>query len=302
VNALNTSYLTVDEYLRAPTGISTVVDYTNINDQNAQRAEIANVIARASAWIDNYLELPNGLYASINTETRAVNVSRDGLLRIRPWNVPIIQVLSFQWRAYPTAQWVTVDPTTLQVYERYFEYMTWFPFFNGPALTVGNEYAYPISAPYTPYLTPTESANISDLQITAQFSYINGYPNTTLSVDAKAGDTTITVDDATGVINGTVLTMYDGSMTEKIAVSGVAGNVLTLRNPLRFDHTAGIAVSAIPADVKQACILLCNYLLKERGTNAITLEGVTNPVMNKYFDDKDVSMAKELLRRYRRVV
>jgi hypothetical protein len=305
VTHINTSYLTVNEYKRAPTAINTSnLDYlAGLTDSSSQDAELANVIARASAWIDNYCQLPGGLAASVNTETRAVYLTRDGFLRIQPYNFPIIQLQSLQWRLYPNAAWTTVDINNIQVYDRYFENLMWFPFLSGPSLTVGTSYAYPVSVPYMPYVDPTTRANIEDLQVTVQYTYINGYPNTTLSADVTAGASTITVDDATGIIAGkTSLTMYDGGKTEKVTVQSIAGNVLTLTKPLIFAHSKGIAVSAIPADVKQACILVVNYLLKERGVNSITMEGVQNPQMQKYDDTADLDFAKSMLRQYRRVV
>ncbi|WP_407310524.1 hypothetical protein [Desulfosporosinus sp. SB140] len=301
---MNTSYLTTSEYKRAPTGIDpTSLDYlSGLSDATAQDAELANVIARASAWIDNYCEMPDGLYASVNTEIVPVFITKDGFLRIKPKNVPIIQLQSFQWKVYPSAEWVVVDLTNVQVYERHFEVMMWFPFFNGPALTIGNAYAYPVSAPYMPYLTPTETGKVMDMQITTQYSYINGYPNTTITNNVNIGDNFITVDDATGVIIGTTMTVYDGHNTEKIMIQGINGNILALTKPLIFAHAAGIAISSIPADVKQACILMTNYLLKEKGVNAIVLQGVSNPQMQKYDDTVDIDLAKEMLRRYKRVV
>lgn len=303
---MNTSYLTVEEYKRAPTAINTSnLDYfTGITNTAAQDVELANVIARASAWVDNICQLPDGLAASVNTEIREVYITKDGYLRVQPYNFPIIQLQSLQWKVYPTSAWISVDVVNnVTTYLRYFETMMWFPFFNGPALTIGNAYAYPVSAPYMPYLTPTDSARIQDLKMTVQYSYINGYPNTTLTASVLAGAQSITVDDPTGIIAGTVLTIYDGANTEKVTVSTTpTNNTLTLSKPLIFAHNSGIAVSAIPADVKQACILLVNYLLKERGVNSITMEGTTNPIMQKYDDVRDVKMAKEVLRPYRRVV
>jgi hypothetical protein len=301
---MNTSYLTVNEYKRAPSG----VDFSNLDyfagtsDTAAQDAELANVIARASAWIDNYCQLPDGLAASVNTETREAYITRDGYLRIQPYNVPIIQLQSLKWKVYPTSEWTSVDLSNVQVYSRYFETMMWFPYFNGPALTIGSAYAYPVSAPYLPYLTPTDSARIEDLKLTVQYSYINGFPNTTLISSASAGSTSIDVEDTVGIMAGTVLTIYDGGQTEKITIQSVNGNTLTLQKPLLFNHADGIAVSAIPADVKQACILVTNYFLKERGVNSITMEGAQNPNMQKYDDVRDLEIAKEMLRKYRRVV
>lgn len=301
---MNTSYLTTDEYKRAPTAINTSnLDYfSGISDPVAQDAELANVIARASAWLDNICELPNGLAASVNTETIPTNITRDGFIRIRPSNIPIIKLTSFQWRAYAGAGWTVVDIiNAVTVYQRYFETMLWSPMFGG-AFQIGGNYAYPMGSQNGYYVDPTAAANLQEIQLTVQYSYINGFPNTTLVGPYTAGVSIITVDDATGILSGTVLTIYEGGKTEKVTVLSLVGNVLTLTSPLLFAHITKVAVSAIPADVKQACILLVNYLIKERGVNSITLEGASNPKMQTYDDTKDVDMAKDMMRRYKRVV
>ena len=302
---MNTSYLTVAEYKRAPTGtdVANLDYYTQSTDTTAQDAELANVIARASAWIDNYCELPNGLAASENTETERTWLTRDGWLRIRPKNIPIISLQSLQWRVSPASAWTPVDISNVQTFPRSFETQMWFPYMEGTTLTIGGSFAFPINAPYTPfYMPPQQAAQIEDLQLTVQYSYINGYPNTMLVGAVAAGANSITVDDATGIVEGSTMTIYDGGNTEKVTASSVSGSHVYLTRQLIFDHSDGIAVSAIPADVKQACILIVNYALKERGVNSITMQGVQNPLMQKYDDVRDIEIAKDILRKYRRVV
>lgn len=301
---MNTSYLTVDEYKRAPTSINvSKLDYfSSKTDTGAQDAELANVIARASSWVDNICELPNGLAASVNIETKPTYITRDGYLRIQPSNIPIIKLQSLQWKTYPAAGWTVVDVTNdVTVFLRHFETMLLYPMFGGPVIPVGGNFAFPMGSS-NGYIDPATAANLQELQVTAQYSYINGYPNTILNGAVAVSANSITVDDATGILVGTILTIYEGSKTEKITVLSFIGNVLTLTKPLIFAHADKIAVSAIPADVKQACILLVNYLIKERGVNSITLEGASNPKMQTYDDTKDVDMATSMLRRYKRVV
>lgn len=301
---MKTSYLTVDEYKRAPTGINTSdLDYfSGTTDINAQDAELAMVIARASAWVDNYCQLPGGLAASTNTETQSVYITRDGYLRIRPNNIPVLSLQELKWRVNPTMSWTTIDVTQVQVLDRLLEAMMWFPLGDGPSLAIGGSYALPMSTSYTSYVDPVSAARLEDIKLTVQFTYTNGYPNPSLAVDCASGAQSITVDDVVGIDSGTNLTMYDGAKTENITVTSVTGNTLLLNAPLIFSHSKGIGVSAIPAEVKAACILIVNYLLKERGVNSITLEGAQNPQMQKYDDKADIELAKSMLRQYRRVV
>ncbi|MCZ8512407.1 hypothetical protein O9H85_08165 [Paenibacillus filicis] len=300
---MSKSYLTIDEYKRAPTSINVnKLDNTNINIQNAQDAELSNVIRRASAWIDNYCQMPSGLSATINTETKPTHITRDGFLRVQPYNAPIIQVSNVQWRLYPSASWTIIDISNIQVYERHFEAMIWFQYLGNSMLTLGNNFAYPVNSYYSTYISPSMGSNIENTQITVQYTYVNGYANTTLQNNASMGNSSIVVNDTTGIMNGTLLTLYDGANTEDITVLSLTGNTLQLSNPLLFNHNAKIAVSAIPADIKQACILVVNYFLKERGSNAIAMANVEAPTKQKSNDEKDLELAKQLLRRYRKVV
>lgn len=50
-------------------------------------------------------------------------------------------------------------------------------------------------------------------------SYLNGWPHASLSVDAPAGSTTVTVDDVTGMV-GSAPTFFDGADTEPTLVVG----------------------------------------------------------------------------------
>ena len=68
-------YLTVQEYKDAPTSI----DYNNLvvgGNQAAQDAELANVILRASSYMNEYLN--QSLVADQYTETQRVRVNGQG--------------------------------------------------------------------------------------------------------------------------------------------------------------------------------------------------------------------------------
>ncbi|UJF36634.1 hypothetical protein [Paenibacillus hexagrammi] len=298
-------YLTVDEYKRVPSAINVSnLDYfSGISDATAQDSELANVIERASAWVDSYCTAPDGFWASEVTETRSTFITRDGYLRVRPNNFPINELKSIKYRNYPTQPWNIVDTANVEQFERYFETPLLISPFGTPMFgyPIGS---YPVSGQtYVPYVSPTDAANLQDVKVTIQYTYVKGYAHTLLASDAFAGTSEITVVDPTGIKVGTELTIYDGGHQERIkAATTPVGNVVTLTQPLTSDHASGVGVSAIPADIKQACILMVNYFLKERGVNSITIEGTANPMMQKYDDIRDVKLAKEILSGYRRVI
>lgn len=294
------SYLTVEEYKRVPSGINTEnLDYfSGITNSNAQDAELLNVIQRASSFIDSFCTLPYGFSATLVTETKATTMAGDGYLRIRTNSIPIIELKSLRYRMFPGSQWLDLDLNSVQMYERYFETSMLVPYYGSPI----TGYSYPVTGPYFPYLSPNLQANLQDRRMTVQYSYVSGYPHTEISVDALAGDSTITVVDSTGIKAGMTLTIYDGAFQEDVYVSAdPVSNAISLSRPLLHNHKSGVGFSSIPADIKQACILLVNYFLKERSVNSITMEGVTNPLMQKYDDVRDIDLAKQLLRKYKRV-
>jgi hypothetical protein len=135
---------------------------------------------------------------------------------------------------------------------------------------------------------------MKNIPIILHYTYVNGYPNTVLAEDASADTSTITVQNATGMV-GQTLTIYDNDLTEEVVISSVTGNVVTLASTMIFDHSAGVAVSALPDSVKQAAIILTAYLIEQRGALSISmgeqsLQGVRGSA------GSGVEVAKELLK------
>jgi hypothetical protein len=135
---------------------------------------------------------------------------------------------------------------------------------------------------------------MKNIPIILQYTYVNGYPNTTLSADASAGANYIGVKNVTGMVNQTI-TIYDNDLTEEVLISSVSNGTVNLAAPLQFSHTSGVAVSALPDSVKQAAIILTSYFIQERGALNIsmgeqTLQGVRSSA------GSGVEVAKELLK------
>lgn len=278
-------YLTVQEFKNAPTAI----DCTNIipgGTQPQNDAELTNIIRRASSWINQICKMPT-LEATTNTETKELKMNSTGLIRVHPDMMPIITVLdTVQYKISPLNQWNSLSTSNMEIYARYFV------IYNLAEIMLAPQGVQPFSI--LPYRTPYMKNRMKDIPIILQYTYVNGYPNTLLNLGASSGATTITVSNATGMVNQT-LTIYDNDLTEEVVISSVAGSVVTLTAPLIFDHAAGVAVSALPASVKQAAIILTAYLIQERGALNIsmgeqTLSGV------KSSNGSGLEIAKELLK------
>lgn len=150
-------------------------------------------------------------------------------------------------------------------------------------------------------------------------SYTNGWPHTSLTESAEADASAIEVDDVTGWVGASGFG-YDGSATEQVSVSAVAANsplelpngvgtaqtgpgTLTLTSPLTFGHEAGTLVSALPANVIQATILIATSQVLDSGIESIsaqTLSGSTS-LGGKGVADL-IGQIRDLLNPYRRVI
>ncbi|MCL5947416.1 MAG: hypothetical protein M1298_05315, partial [Chloroflexi bacterium] len=156
-----------------------------------------------------------------------------------------------------------------------------------------------------------------------QYSYVNGWPSTTLTGAVSAGATSLPVAGATGIQAGQRLTIFDLGQSEAVTVAGswtpVQGAAsVSLASGTLFAHTpvlppvpAGqqqydIAVSALPPDIKEAVLLIAKALLDVRGSSSLVMGrtgGVTGPSPQAKTQTSLVPpQAEMVLQHYRRVV
>lgn len=272
------AYVTLKEFKNAPTGIDT--NSIIVGASEAQNdAELGNILERASAWV-NGLVGQETLVATRDTDTREARFNhRDGSVMVVPDALPIVTLEALKYRTPGTA-WTTADIANVDVYDSYFV-MRW------------NSMAY---------MDPMAHSAQAKTPVTVEYTYVNGYATSTLTIAAGINDSTIALEDATGVYVGQRLTIYDDDRTEKVTVKAVAGNVIEVEKPLKYNHAAGVGVSALPASVKQATILLAAYLIKERGSLSVSMNETSLQGIGRYKDAADIDTAKELLAPYKRVL
>ena len=104
----STPYLTVAEYKQAPTAVD-VDDLVGGGTQAINDAELYNVIARASSWIDTHCG--QVLAATVDTDSLRTRVSRDGMMHVHPRYWPVVSVQSASFGYAPNAM-TSLDPTT----------------------------------------------------------------------------------------------------------------------------------------------------------------------------------------------
>ena len=287
-NSNSIPYLTIQEYKDAPTGVDIDNLVFNSIDPEAQDKELANVISRASSWIDTYCNQVLG--ATLETETQRTRVSSNGSLIFHPRYSPIVSLNSLQYGTDPQTLYTLTDPSVcwLENQQVIFPYAMWSSTMTsqGPV-----QFGYP---------------GITGAITFLKYSYVSGFTNTLLDANNTIGQTSITVKSSMGIIVGQELTIYDGLYTERVTVSSNwnGTNVIALTAPLVYAHTAGVSVSALPPSIKEAAILVTTSFLKVRGDNSLVMGVGTLPSQAAPGNQNigtELAMAQELLKPYRRI-
>lgn len=277
--ALTHAYLTTDEWRNAPTAVDSsdlIIGGSDLSEDQQLEA----VIFRASSWIDLYCG--QTLFASTDTEMGRPYINRRGELIIHPANWPVLAVTDVQMGPVPS-QLNEVDLTNAWVDRQLVTI---------PSGTVAQmTSAGPLQFGGFPY----------GAKVFARWTYINGYPVTTLATLAVGGASTIQVTDITGIYAGTGLQIVDDDAgNESVIVAATPSTTtLTLAATLNANHAAGLPVTSLPPAVKQAAILLTSALIRSRGNEALVMNSVSGgPTRTRSSTsnfDVNVEIAKELL-------
>lgn len=281
------SYLTVQEYKDAPTSI----DYNNLvvgGNQSAQDAELANVILRASSYMNEYLN--QNLVADQYTETQRTRVTPQGYVALHPNNSPIISLSSFQYGTDPNNLIALPDCS-----KAWFEAQELIIPLSNLGLNYSSQGPLAFGFGYGPRQ-----------QIFTQYTYIAGFPNTEIA-SATAAATSLTVTKGTGFVAGQQYRIYDGSKSERITIASTytyGSTTVPLTAPLAYTHAAGVAIGNLPNAIKEACILITTAFLKVRGDSSMTMNLTTNPTtnignQNRYANE--IQMALDMVNKYRRI-
>lgn len=294
-------YITPDILTNAPTGISweTVPNYDSTLTE--QLAEQTNICWRATHFIDEFCNQP--LRSTINTEEALgpdyrITVDRNGLVRFVPSRWPVTNVLGGQYSAsfVVPPQWVPIPDTAM--------YVENINSVSGDVSTVAA--AGPSSILISPgYVSWWNGRRGCRMQVT----YTNGYAHAGMQANTQIGDTTIVVDDCTGMTDTTMM-IYDGSATETVTVKSttvVEGpGTATLATGLLFPHAASVQkpliVSSMPSAIQQAAINYATYITLTRGATATTVQMMPGASTGGSGAAGLLQDAKDLLKPYRRVL
>lgn len=287
-------YLTNAEYLAAPTGVD-VNQLLPGQSTQSNAAALTQTIARASNWAD--VICAQVLACTQETETGELRADRFSRWLIHPKQWPVVDVLN-----------VTVTPIS-----------------GGLAIVLNLTGVWlEESRIVIPTTGTLGMSSVGPLQLGAagrgqsaygQWTYLAGWPNTTITAGVSAAAVTIPVASVLGiygtqsaqfVTTGTVLTIYDGGLTEQVQVTAVAGNTLTISSGLANAHAAGVSITAFPPAIKQAVTSLTSALIKTRGSEALVMQSLRSGPsktdgMGEAGGIEDVEIAIDLLDIFRRV-
>jgi hypothetical protein len=323
---MSTPYATPQVAMDAPTGIGWQGIPQPSSSLPAQQAEATAILWRATSVVDTYTN--QVLRATVsNEQLTGPGAPRFGFmpgtdqfqLTMRQW--PISEILAIQYaRNRPPLSWSTVASTA---------YLVNHPLigaFTDSASATGPDGGWSIQV--DPCAIGTSSGVFGGRSVRGLWrrnglrlwvSYVNGWPHTSLTSSAEAGASTVQVDDVTGWV-GAAGFAYDGSSTEQVSATATAANsplalpngvgtaqtgpgALTLSSPLAYGHEAGTLVSALPANVMQATILIATSQVLDSGIESIsaqTLSGSTS-LGGKGVADL-IGQIRDLLNPYRRVM
>jgi hypothetical protein len=281
-------YLTLAEFKQAPTAL----DYGNLvqgGNQAAQDAELSNAILRASSWIDQFCN--QILSATVDVEQQRTRVRPEGDLIFHPKYSPIVALTALSIGSDPNNMVAVPDPSVSWLEESQVIY---------PYGTANLSWSNVGPIGYGP-----ASGNRSRMFV--NYTYVNGYFNTTIGTASAIGATSLTVANGTGLIAGEQFTIFDGASTEIVTVASTysfGSNTVPLASPTLYAHAVGVSASSIPAAIKQACILVTSAYLKIRGDAALVMDVTTRPGQQIDGAQKvgsDIAAAQQLLMPFRRV-
>lgn len=277
-------YITVNEYKNAPTAI----DYDNLvvgGNQNAQDAELARVILRATSYLNEYLN--QDLHAESTTETQRVRISGQGYIFLHPNKNPILSLSEFYWGTDPNNLQTLADPS-----------LCWFE---------NQEIVIPLSQINTTYTSqgPLAFGTYGPrIPVFTKYTYIAGYVNTTCT--GVAGATTLTVTNPAGILPNETYRIIDGPYAESVTVASnytYGSPTVQLTAPLLNSHTLA-GFSNMPFAIKQATILVTTAFIKQRGDRSLTMNLTTQPTTNIGNNQRyagEIALALDMVNLYRRV-
>lgn len=277
------AYLSNAQYQFAPTAMN-VGDLTPGSGRQAQQRALTDVIARASSWCDSICfgsdSATKGasLAASLTVDSATIRI-KNGQLRLLCDYRPLVALVGVA-TGWGLSTLSPLDPTLFGMAR--VGRLSWtLPYWGSGLITRSGDVSGVAPATWTAGSVYTV------------WSYVNGYPHTSLALNIAAGATSCVVNAADGAgglwgvfpasapFPGTQLRIVDGATTESVFVEAVAaaspsaGLTTLTTTAFTYAHTPPVndflPVTTIPENVVQATISLVTMLIKTRGVRGLVM-------------------------------
>lgn len=229
-------YITVADFKAHPT-------YLALNNLRpgataaAQDAELNNLLIEASDWA-SYTVCNQPLHAhTVTGERERVRLDRQGRLKYHAANKPVRRVTGLSWGYDPTAMNAVTDLTGVWVEK--------------------DVQVVASLAPLSRQFGQLQFGPAGRGEIYTDWTYVAGFPVTTLAAPAVKPTSSVQPKDTTGIYPGDVLRIWEPGAEEAVVVApGYVPGAATvpLTSPLVNDHTAGAGISAMPPGVRLAVV------------------------------------------------
>lgn len=258
-----TPYLTVDMFKRHKRRGVDVDNLVPRGRPDEQDAALAELIESASVWVDNTVLMI--LAATTDTVLEQYTPDRYGYVKIHPRYRPVIALTDFWSGPMPG---MLVEATDLS-----------------QAAVQPDRITVPLAGNifFTSSQGPLQFGGppAHEQPVWCRYSYINGFPVTGLTAPVNKGDLAISVGDCTGIIAGqTWLTVYALQNRMRFLAGAVSaasgpGTVACPAAPYAIPTTGyqPPMVSALPADVLEASVLVTRAMVKETGGGSTRAAG-----------------------------
>lgn len=259
---LATPYLTADGFRAFPTWL----DLDNLvpgGVQDMDDDELTDVALTASTWCDSTCEGMRLGGHFVQGEQLRTRPSGSGRVYLRPRDIPVRAITSLSFGGDPAAMTADALPDASMWNEGGRE-ISFRPggagtLFTGPAIQFG--------APWRPYQ-----------QVYVNWSYVAGFPSTTLAATLAENSSTVTLTDPTSVLPGDVLRIYDVGRSEALTVASTyapaiptippTATAVPLAAPAQNTHEQGTGITGMPRDILQAQICYMISLLMREDVSA----------------------------------
>lgn len=291
LRVLATPYVSVAEFRSSPTWLDTD-DLVQNATAAQQDTELYNKLLVASEWADSKVNPDYGIGARTVVQQVRTRPDRRGRLSIHADMAPVRQVTGLAYGCDPNNLTVQTDLSGIWLEGRRQQQILvpyWAPELWGPNVQFGGRHL--------------------GGEIYARVTFTAGYSSTTLTGPVAAGGVSLPVADATGVMPGDILRLWDPGAEEAVTVSpawtpAAGAASIPITGGLTGLHLAGTLVSGVPSRIHQAVICYAvSLLLRQDVTDDAPFAGAPyGPAARKSKSGGQsgglVNEARELLRSY----